>query len=240
MGPNLLNADAAGALVQLASHGAPPNVPVAEQRRARARADLHRQGALEGVRGDIAFVQSMLETGWFSYAGSQIPPDVRTTSPGINAYDGRARARPNCKHGDPPPSRCFATPQIGVRTQIQLLRELRRPDDEEPAEPVDPAAVGPRRRRADLGVLRRQQLPVRQAHLGAAPTTTASASSSCTRSALVFNGVNAACVPYFAGQQRAELRQRLLGRRPTSRTSTRSATARVLRRHGDAAASTSR
>ena len=79
----------------------------------------------EGVRGDIAFVQSILETGWFSFAGSQIPPDANNFA-GINAFDGRP-GLPNCSHGDSVPSRCFATPQHGVLVQIQLLRSYADP-----------------------------------------------------------------------------------------------------------------
>ena len=53
------------------------------------------EGRVEGVRGDIAFVQSILETGWFSFAGSQIPPDANNFA-GINAFNDRA-GLPNCK-----------------------------------------------------------------------------------------------------------------------------------------------
>ena len=38
------------------------------------------------MRGDIAFVQSMLETGWLGFAGSQIPPDAYN-------YAGHLRVR---------------------------------------------------------------------------------------------------------------------------------------------------
>jgi hypothetical protein len=82
-------------------------------------------GRLEGVRGDIAFVQSQLETGWLHFAGSQIPPDAFNYA-GIYAFDGRP-SLPNCLHGDTPPSRCMGTPQRGVLVQIQLLRSYADP-----------------------------------------------------------------------------------------------------------------
>src|SRR6478609_1368491 len=44
-------------------------------------------GKKEGVRGDIAFVQSQLETGWMHFSGSQIPPDAYNYA-GIFAFDG--------------------------------------------------------------------------------------------------------------------------------------------------------
>jgi hypothetical protein len=82
-------------------------------------------GISEGVRGDIAFVQSMLETGWLSFTGSQIPPDAFNYA-GIYAFGGRlyvgSPGPETCAHGDTAPSRCMGTPQRGVRVQIQLLR----------------------------------------------------------------------------------------------------------------------
>lgn len=68
------------------------------------------EGNLANVRGDIAFVQSVLETGWFSFpAGGYIKPADNNFG-GIGAYgDG---------------SHVFRAPsaQIGVRAQMQLLR----------------------------------------------------------------------------------------------------------------------
>ena len=78
------------------------------------------EGNSEGVRGDIAFVQSMLETGWLSFSGSQIPPDAYNYA-GIYAFDGRTGLT-TCAHGDSAPSRCMGSPQHGVLAQIQLLR----------------------------------------------------------------------------------------------------------------------
>ena len=102
MGPNLLNA------AQLASwfnamHSAPPNVPSLNNNVTLLAQTFIDTGRIEGVRGDLAFVQSIIETGWFSYAGSQIPPDSNNFA-GIHAYDGRAEL-PNCRHGDSAPTR---------------------------------------------------------------------------------------------------------------------------------------
>jgi hypothetical protein len=83
------------------------------------------EGRKEGVRGDMAFVQSMLETGWLSFTGSQIPPGAYNYA-GIYAYNGR-QSLPNCQNGDSSPSRCMGTPQKGVKRQMQLLRSYADP-----------------------------------------------------------------------------------------------------------------
>jgi hypothetical protein len=120
MGPPLLNAQ------QLAGwysrhHGSnQPQIPVFGNNVASLAQVFIDDGRAEGVRGDIAFVQSMLETGWLSFRGSQIPPDAYNYA-GIYAFDGRS-GLPNCAHGDSSPSRCMGTPQHGVLVQIQLLR----------------------------------------------------------------------------------------------------------------------
>ena len=82
-------------------------------------------GKKEGVRGDMAFVQSQLETGWMHFVGSQIPPDAFNYA-GIYAFDGRPGLT-TCAHGDSAPSRCMGTPQHGVLVQIQLLRSYADP-----------------------------------------------------------------------------------------------------------------
>ena len=131
------------------------------------------------MRGDIAFVQSMLETGWFGFAGSQIPPDANNYA-GIYAFDGRTGARRTARTATPSPSRCMGTPQHGVLVQIQLLRSYADPTTKNLPDRFISAPSDRVGARADLGVLRRQQLPVRQADLGVGRRTTASASSSCT------------------------------------------------------------
>jgi len=60
------------------------------------------------VRGDIAFAQSVLETGWFRYQGSMVKPADNNYS-GLGACD-------SCTNGNR-----FASPTLGVRAQIQHL-----------------------------------------------------------------------------------------------------------------------
>ena len=82
------------------------------------------EGAGEGVRGDIAFVQSVIETGWFVFSDNgQIRPEFNNYA-GINANNGRRKGTTCADEvlDAPALSRCFPTPQIGVRAQIQLLR----------------------------------------------------------------------------------------------------------------------
>lgn len=66
------------------------------------------EGAVEGVAGDVAFVQSVLETGWFRFGG--VVPAAFNNFAGIGATDT-----------DPSPAR-FADARTGVRAQIQHLR----------------------------------------------------------------------------------------------------------------------
>lgn len=70
------------------------------------------EGAREGVRGDIAFCQSIHETGWFRY-GNQVQMEQ-------NNYCGLGAVNPT--DGQPVPQGAyFATPRDGVRAQIQHL-----------------------------------------------------------------------------------------------------------------------
>jgi len=66
------------------------------------------EGAQEGIRGDVAFIQSILETGWFRFGGAVSP--ANNNFAGIGAIDS----------GGTPAA--FPTAQIGVRAQIQHLR----------------------------------------------------------------------------------------------------------------------
>ncbi len=66
------------------------------------------EGNAQNVRGDIAFAQSVLETGWFVYRGSMVKSTDNNYS-GLGACD-------TCSRGA-----LFATPQDGVRAQIQHL-----------------------------------------------------------------------------------------------------------------------
>ena len=88
-------------------------------------------GKAEGVRGDMAFVQSMLETGWLGFSGSQIPPDAYNYA-GIYAFDGRPGARElrawrrgaEPVHGNAATRRARADP---VLAQLRRSRPRRRP-----------------------------------------------------------------------------------------------------------------
>lgn len=66
------------------------------------------EGTAEGVRGDIAWAQSILETGNFGYRGSMVSTSDNNYA-GIGACD-------SCASGF-----AYPTPQMGVRAQIQLL-----------------------------------------------------------------------------------------------------------------------
>ncbi|MEZ5239394.1 MAG: glucosaminidase domain-containing protein [Microthrixaceae bacterium] len=66
------------------------------------------EGAAEGVRGDIAWAQSILETGNFGYKGSMVSTSDNNYA-GIGACD-------SCSSGF-----TYGTPQLGVRAQMQLL-----------------------------------------------------------------------------------------------------------------------
>ena len=67
------------------------------------------EGALEGVRGDIAFAQSCLETGNFTFKGSAVTLDQ-------NNFCGMGVTSTGVKGSS------FKTPKEGVRAQIQHLK----------------------------------------------------------------------------------------------------------------------
>jgi hypothetical protein len=71
--------------------------------------DYLAEGAAEHVRGDIAFLQSIVETGYFSFPGSGQVGTPDNNFAGIGACD-------TCTHGDR-----FTDTREGVRAQIQLL-----------------------------------------------------------------------------------------------------------------------
>jgi hypothetical protein len=195
MGPNLLSAAQLARWFN-AMHDSPPNVPSLHDNVTALAQTFIDEGRVEGVRGDIAFVQSIIETGWFGFVGSQIPPDANNFA-GINAFDGRA-GLPNCKHGDSKPSRCFATAKLGALMQMQLLRSY-----------AD----------ATTKTLPGRLISAPSDRVGAAPIWEYFGGHNCPcgkliwasadnygitilklySSALVFNGINAACVPYAPG-----------------------------------------
>lgn len=67
------------------------------------------EGAIEGVRGDIAFAQSCLETGNFTFSGSAVTLDQ-------NNFCGMGVTRNGVKGNS------FKTPAEGIRAQIQHLQ----------------------------------------------------------------------------------------------------------------------
>ena len=87
-----------------AATGITPTSPVAVPDLAAAFID---EGAAQGVRGDIAFAQSMLETGYLRYGGQVKPADLNFS--GLGACD-------SCSRG-----LAFTSAQLGVRAQIQHL-----------------------------------------------------------------------------------------------------------------------
>lgn len=68
------------------------------------------EGRAEGVRGDVAFAQSLKETGFFKYGGIVLPG--QNNYAGIGALNGNAQGN----------AATFPTPRIGVRAQIQHLK----------------------------------------------------------------------------------------------------------------------
>lgn len=67
------------------------------------------EGQAEGVRGDVAFAQSCLETGNFGFAGSAVTLDQ-------NNFCGMGVTANGMKGNS------FDTPQLGIRAQIQHLK----------------------------------------------------------------------------------------------------------------------
>lgn len=66
------------------------------------------EGTVEGVTGDVAFMQSIVETGWFRFGG--------TIPPGFNNFAGIGATDTN------PNPATFPDARTGVRAQIQHLR----------------------------------------------------------------------------------------------------------------------
>ena len=67
------------------------------------------EGKAEGVRGDIAFAQSCLETGNFGFSGSAVTLDQ-------NNFCGMGVTSNGMK------GNFFDTPQLGIRAQVQHLK----------------------------------------------------------------------------------------------------------------------
>ena len=73
------------------------------------------EGSSENIRGDIAFAQSVLETGGFRF------PDGGQVAPSDNNFAGMG-ACDSCASG-----RSYPSARIGVRGQMQLLRVYAQP-----------------------------------------------------------------------------------------------------------------
>lgn len=68
------------------------------------------EGEAEGVRGDVAFAQSLHETGYFKFGGIVLP--TQNNYAGIGALNGNAAGQ----------AASFPDPRTGVRAQIQHLK----------------------------------------------------------------------------------------------------------------------
>jgi hypothetical protein len=69
------------------------------------------EGERMGVRWDVAFAQSILETGWFRFSSGMVVKDDNNYS-GLGAFDGSGGASVFR----------FPTPRMGVRAQMQHLK----------------------------------------------------------------------------------------------------------------------
>ena len=90
------------------------------------------EGAREGVAGDVAFVQSIIETGWFRFSGAV--PGSKNNFAGIGAVDS-----------NPGDAASFPDARTGVRAQIQHLRAYADPTATScTAPPLNSPCVDPR------------------------------------------------------------------------------------------------
>jgi hypothetical protein len=191
MGPNLLSARQLARWYDHKRFGAPPNLPNLGDNVRRLAQIFIEEGRREGVRGDIAFAQSILETGWFTFpSAGQIRPRFNNFA-GINAFNGRPRGT-TCA-AETAPSRCFRTPRIGVRNQIHLLRGY-----------ADITSVNLPDRLRLPPPDRRGVAPYWELFGGASGIAIWATDPDYGRKiltlysdALVFNGARAACLPYF-------------------------------------------
>jgi Mannosyl-glycoprotein endo-beta-N-acetylglucosaminidase len=104
LGPTLLSADDLANYVR--ARGGEPKLSVPLDALARMYIE---EGNANGVRGDVAFAQSILETGWFEFTESMVDPNDNNFA-GVGACD-------TCETGFN-----FPDARTGVRAQVQLLR----------------------------------------------------------------------------------------------------------------------
>lgn len=117
MGPNTLSAAQLAAWYR--STGKVANIPPVRPGEAPTSIDTFAkfyiiEGNREGVRGDLAFAQSMVETGYLGFVGSIVKPENYNYA-GMGACD-------SCNSG-----RQFPNPKTGVRAQIQHLKNFADP-----------------------------------------------------------------------------------------------------------------
>jgi len=87
----------------------PPGVYAATEPVEALAAYFVEEGRMEGVTGDVAFVQGVVETGWFRFSGAV--PAWKNNFGGIGAVDN-----------SPGDAVAFPDARTGVRAQIQHLR----------------------------------------------------------------------------------------------------------------------
>jgi len=105
-GPTVFTADELAQWYDAQGHGSQASVPVADLTRSYVD-----QGTAEGVRGDMALAQSIHETGWFA----------NNDTVQANNYAGIGHCD-SCGGGLP-----FASAEVGVLAQIQLLKSYAEP-----------------------------------------------------------------------------------------------------------------
>jgi hypothetical protein len=111
LGPSALSAQQLADWVRASGHVPRITVPIENLAQAYIT-----EGNNAGVRGDVAFAQSILETYWFTFPGGGQLAGHDNNFAGIGACD-------SCKHGF-----TFPTARIGVRAQMQALRIYVDPD----------------------------------------------------------------------------------------------------------------
>ena len=104
MGPNRLTAQQLADFIR--NNGYTPHITVTIDELASYYID---EGAKLGIRGDVAFAQSIIETGGFNFSGSMVEVGDNNFA-GIGACD-------SCHRGF-----IFPDARTGVRAQLQLLR----------------------------------------------------------------------------------------------------------------------
>jgi hypothetical protein len=111
LGPSMLTAQQLADWVKASGHT--PRITVSIDELAQ---DYITEGENAGVRGDVAFAQSILETYWFTFPGGGQLAGRDNNFAGIGACD-------SCKHGFR-----FPDAKTGVRAQMQDLRIYVDPD----------------------------------------------------------------------------------------------------------------